>query len=182
VTDIHLINWTIEEAELLKAERPQPSDVDPIPSLDEILIWPEGDPSRGSTEPVDVAKSVSIQSTPETVPVLPSSNEAVAAPKPIPASYSPIAVSVSIATSPNIRAEEPEPTLTTAVIKPGIQVAPIDRDRMISLRWVLRDIRSKRLKWWPIHQHDLQSLIELEFVEMHDGIPVLTNKGERAID
>jgi hypothetical protein len=33
VTDIQLINWTIEEAKFLKAEGPQPGDVDPIPSL-----------------------------------------------------------------------------------------------------------------------------------------------------
>ena len=46
MTEIDLINWTIEEAKLLKAERPQPRDLDAIPSLDQLLIWPEVDPSR----------------------------------------------------------------------------------------------------------------------------------------
>jgi hypothetical protein len=181
VRDIHLINWTIEEAKLVKAERRQPSDVDPIPSLDQILIWPGGDPSGRSTEPVDVAKSDPIQSAAETAPVVPPPNDAAAAPKPKAASPSPVAVSVSFSISAGVRTEEPKSVLPTAIIKQDINAAPEDRDRMIVLRWVLRDIRSNRLKWWPIKQHDLQTLIEMEFVEMRDGIPVLTHKGDRAI-
>jgi hypothetical protein len=53
---------------------------------------------------------------------------------------------------------------------------------MIALRWVLRDIRSNRLKWSPINQNDLRTLIEMGFVEMRDGLPVLTNIGSHAID
>jgi hypothetical protein len=183
VTEIDLINWTIEEARLLKAERPQPSDVDPIPSLDQILIWPEVNSSGRPIEPIDsVAKSAPSQSTTETVLVVPPSNDAVTAPKPKAATYSPVAVSASYSISANIRAEEPKPAPPTAIIKPEIPAAAVDPDRMISLRWVLRDIRSNRLKWWPISQHDLQTLIETGFVEMRDGIPMLTNKGDRAID
>jgi hypothetical protein len=184
VTDIHLINWTIEEAKLLKAERAQPSNADPIPSLDQILIWPEGDPLGRPAEPVDsVAKSVHIQSTAETAPVRSPSNDAAAAPKPKAASPSPVAVSVSFSTSTDVRTEDPKKSpLPTAIIKPDILAAPSDLNRMIALRWILRDIRSNRLKWWPINQHDLRTLIEMEFVEMRDGIPVLTHKGDRAID
>ncbi|MDR3483863.1 MAG: hypothetical protein P4M05_03010 [Bradyrhizobium sp.] len=183
MADIHLINWTIEEARLLKAERPQPSDVDPIPSLDQILIWPEGDPSRRPTEPVDsVATTAPIQPTAETAPVVPPSNDAVAAPKPKAASPSPVAVSASFSICADVRTDEPKSPVPTAIIKPDIHVAPVDRDRMIVLRWVLRDIRGNRLKWSPINQHDLRALIEMGFVEMRDGIPVLTKQGERAID
>jgi hypothetical protein len=38
------------------------------------------------------------------------------------------------------------------------------------------------LKWWPIDQHDLRTLIEMGFVERRDGIAVLTSRGDRAID
>jgi hypothetical protein len=182
VTDIQLINWTIEEAKLLKAERPQPGNVDHIPSLNQILIWPEVNSSGRSIEPIDsITKIAPSQSTTETAPVVPPSNDAVAAPKPKAATYSPV-VSVSYSVSANIRAEGPKPAPPTAIIKPETPTAAVDPDRMISLRWVLRDIRSNRLKWWPIDQHDLQTLIETGFVEMRDGIPMLTNKGDRSID
>jgi hypothetical protein len=117
VTDIHLINWTIEEAKLLKAERSQPRDVDPIPSLDQLLIWPEVDPSRRPTEPIDsVAKSAPMHSTAEAAPVVPASNDAEVAPKPKAASYSPAAVSVSFSISANVRTEEPNLPLPTPPI------------------------------------------------------------------
>jgi hypothetical protein len=88
VTDIHVINWTIEEAKLLKAERPQPDDVDPIPSLDQLLVWPE--------RPVDSsAKSSPIQPSADMAAVLPSLTDAVAAPGPKAESKPPVAVSLS---------------------------------------------------------------------------------------
>jgi hypothetical protein len=188
VPDIHLINWTIEEAKLLKVERPQPRDVDPIPSLEQLLVWPEDDPPGQAIEPADsVAKSTPIQSTAETAPVMPPSNDAVAVPEPKTASYSPDASSgsaawASVSISAEVRTEEPKSPLPTAIIKSDIDAAPLDRDRMIALRWVLRDIRSNRLKWWPTNQHDLRTLIEIGFVERRDGIAVLTSKGDRAID
>ena len=88
MTDIHLINWTIEEAKLLKAERPQPNNVDPIPSLDQLLVWPEG--------PVNsMVESSPIEAAAKTAPVLPPSNDAVAAPMPKAASNLPVAAWVS---------------------------------------------------------------------------------------
>lgn len=76
MTDIHVINWTIEEAKLLKAERPQPTGADPTPSLDQSLVGPEDDLSGRATEPVDsVVKSSPIESTAETAPVVPPSIE-----------------------------------------------------------------------------------------------------------
>jgi hypothetical protein len=47
----------------------------------------------------------------------------------------------------------------------------------IRLRWVLRDINGKRLKWSPPNPNDLRLLIEMGFVEMQDGVPILTVKG-----
>ena len=170
MTDIQLVNWTIEEAKLLKAEQPRPRDLDPIPSLDQLLAWPEGDLSGRPTEPVEAA------------PVVPPLNDAVVAPQPKAVSYSPAAVSVSYSISADVRTEEPKPLVSAEIIKPDIPAAAVDRDRMIVLRWVLKDIRANRLKWWPIKQHDLRTLIEMGLVEMCDGIPILTNKGGRAIN
>jgi hypothetical protein len=187
VTDIQLINWTIEEAKLLKAEQPQLRDMDPIPSLDHLLVWPESDLSGRPIEPVDsVAKSAPIHWTAEAAPVVPPSNDAVVAPQPKAVSYSLAAVSVSVpvsySNSADVRTEEPKPLVSAEIIKPDNPAAAVDRDRMIVLRWALRDIRGNRLKWWPIKQHDLRTLIEMGLVEMRYGMPILTSKGGRAID
>jgi hypothetical protein len=45
----------------------------------------------------------------------------------------------------------------------------------------LRDIKNNRLKWSPINQDDLRTLIEMGLVEMRDDAPVLTNAGVSAI-
>ena len=51
-------------------------------------------------------------------------------------------------------------------------------DNAIRLRWVLRDIQSKRLKWSPPAPNDLRTLIELGFVEVgKDEVPIVTGKG-----
>ncbi len=82
----------------------------------------------------------------------------------------------------DVRTEEPKSTLATVIIRPDVLAVPADLDRMIALRWVLRDIRSNRLKWWPVKQHDLQALIEMRLVELRDGNPMLTNEGDRALE
>ena len=109
MTDIHLINWTIEEAKLLKAERSQPSDADPIPSLDQILIWPGDDPSAPPAERVDIAKSAPIQSAAEPPPVASLSNDSLARVAKV-ASSSPIAVSVSFSNWADVRTERAKVT------------------------------------------------------------------------
>jgi hypothetical protein len=62
------------------------------------------------------------------------------------------------------------------------ELADLGLDRAIHLRWVLRDIKGKRLKMSPVSPDDLRILIEMGFVEMRDEIPVLTTDGDRAID
>jgi hypothetical protein len=49
------------------------------------------------------------------------------------------------------------------------------------IRWVLRDIKSNRLNWSPINQHDLRILTIMGLVEMRDDAPVLTNAGASVI-
>jgi hypothetical protein len=55
-------------------------------------------------------------------------------------------------------------------------------EKAIALRWALRDIVAKRLKLTPLKQEDLQTLIELGFVEMRDDAPVVTSSGLAALD
>jgi hypothetical protein len=55
-------------------------------------------------------------------------------------------------------------------------------DRAIRLRWMLRDIRGKRLKLSPVSPDDLTTLIDMGLVEMRDDIPVLTRDGDRPLE
>jgi hypothetical protein len=57
-----------------------------------------------------------------------------------------------------------------------------DLEKAIALRWALRDIAAKRLKLTPLRQDDLQTLMELGFVEMRDGAPVVTQSGLDALE
>ena len=53
--------------------------------------------------------------------------------------------------------------------------------KAIHLRWTLRDIKARRTKLSPINPDDLETLIEMGFVEMQKEVHVLTVEGERAI-
>ena len=61
-------------------------------------------------------------------------------------------------------------------------LADLGLERAIALRWVLRDIKAKRLKLSPVSTVDLNILTELGLIEMRDDVPVLTNAGHAAID
>jgi hypothetical protein len=66
--------------------------------------------------------------------------------------------------------------------QPDSPLAGLTLDARIHLRWVLRDIKSKRTKMSPVSPEDLQTLIEMGLVEMQDEVPVITHDGDRAID
>ena len=55
-------------------------------------------------------------------------------------------------------------------------------DTAIRLRWAIRDIKAGRTKLSPIDPNDLAALIDLGFVEMRDGMPMLTRTGNLAIN
>jgi hypothetical protein len=55
-------------------------------------------------------------------------------------------------------------------------------DTAIRLRWAIRDIKAGRTKLSPIDPNDLAALIDLGFVEMRDGTPMLTCTGNLAIN
>jgi hypothetical protein len=61
-------------------------------------------------------------------------------------------------------------------------LADLGLERAIALRWVLRDIKAKRLKLSPVSTVDLNILTEFGLIEMRDDVPVLTNAGHAAID
>ena len=75
----------------------------------------------------------------------------------------------------------PMSPLLKAIVEPDIYTAPADRDRAISLRWVLRDIKANRLKLSPVSHATLLDLIDMGLVEMQSDAPVLTNAGVNAI-
>jgi len=58
----------------------------------------------------------------------------------------------------------------------------VDLNTAIHLRWVMRDIRSKRTKFSPVSANDLSALMELGLVEMREGLPRLTGLGVLALD
>jgi hypothetical protein len=60
--------------------------------------------------------------------------------------------------------------------------ADFDLERAIALRWVLRDIRGKRLRLSPVSDTDLSTLTDLGLVELQDSVPVLTDAGHDALD
>jgi len=61
--------------------------------------------------------------------------------------------------------------------EPKTGLASLGLDNAIRLRWVLRDIIGKRLKFSPIAPNDLQTLIDLGYIEMKDELPTVTIAG-----
>jgi hypothetical protein len=68
------------------------------------------------------------------------------------------------------------PTMTERVL------GNFDLEKAIALRWAMRDIVANRLKLTPLKEDDLQTLLELGFVEMQDGAPVVTPSGLAALE
>jgi hypothetical protein len=61
-------------------------------------------------------------------------------------------------------------------------LAELDLNTAIRLRWVMRDIRSKRTKLSPVSDNDLTALMDLGLVEMREELPRLTALGVLALD
>ena len=55
-------------------------------------------------------------------------------------------------------------------------------DAAIRLRWVLRDIKAQRLELSPPDPADIQKLIEMGYVEMKGGEPMMTSEGTHEVD
>ena len=179
MTDIDLIDWTIQEAQHLKTERRQPSDLDGTTSLDKLLAVLEREPVEQVNPEgpvVQIASAPSIQLAAES-PAEPTSPEVVTPPDPDIVLPAP----TPLASTADGWVDAQMSNLLKAIVEPDINTVRGDRDRAISLRWVLRDIKSNRLNWSPVTQYDLRILIIMGLVEMHNDAPVLTNAGANAI-
>jgi hypothetical protein len=181
MTEIDLVDWTIQEARNLKTERREPNDVKDKSSLDKLLAVLEREPA-GRTAPDGPVTLIapSIHLIVGELAARPSS-ETVAATEPVTVPDLPAVVPAVSSIFAGALTAEPKSALLMAIVEPDIYTARADRDRAVALRWVLRDIKSNRLKWPPVSQHDLRILIEMELVEMRDDAPVLTNAGVSAI-
>jgi hypothetical protein len=128
MTEIDLVDWTIQEAQQLKNERCQPSDLDGGPSLDRLLAVLEPDPvgATNSEEPVvRITSAPSMQMAVEEPTS--TSGQAVAVPEPDAASDLSAVAQTASWTSAEARAEEPKSALLMAIVAP-------DTDRSRQLR------------------------------------------------
>ena len=237
MTNIDLVDWTIQEAQNLKIERSEPGDVNDKSSLNKLLAVLESEPmgriapegpvaliagiSPTVEEPVARPSSAIVADTkpvtgsdlpavdnllavlePEPMgrtapegpvalidgisatvgePVARPSSAIIADTKPITGSDRPAVAPAGSSISAETLTAEPKSALLMAIVEPDIYTARADRDRAVALRWVLRDIKSNRLKWSPVDQDDLRILIEMGLVEMRNDAAVLTDAGIRAI-
>jgi hypothetical protein len=180
MTEIDLVHWTIQEVQQLKNEQREPTDLDGGPSLDNLVALLERE-STGATNPEEPAAQIASAPSIQTTVEEPTSGQAVAVPEPGAASDLSAVAQTESWISAEARAEKPKSALLVAIVAPDIYTARADRDRSIALRWVLRDIKNNRLKWWPVDQHDLRDLIDMGLVELRNDAPVLTNSGVNAI-
>jgi hypothetical protein len=173
---LDLVNWTMRAAKQLRPEHHMHSDIEGSSPLNSILLGVvEGE--RG--EPIRAANVHRIQLT-EGNPIASPPSQPAEERKPDTASYLPADTQAAPLAPADGRASPMSPLLK-AIVEPDIYTAPADRERAITLRWVLRDIKANRLKLSPVGQHDLQDLIDLGLVEMRGDAPVLTNAGVNAI-
>jgi hypothetical protein len=170
--NLDLIDSTMQEARELNPEHHMPSDLEGTPSFNKLLEVLEGEPVQPNSD--DTIYRIAI------APRVQLANEVTGGPKPNTVSNLPAATEAATCT-PADGGVDPKSALLKAIVEPDIYTAPFDRDRAIILRWVLRDIKSNRLKWSPVNQQDLQDLIDMGLVEMRNDAPVLTNIGVTAI-
>jgi hypothetical protein len=173
MTDIDSVDWTIQETQHLKVERREPSNFNDKSSLGKLLAVLDREPA-GRTAPDGPAALIgpSIHPAVEQPVARPSSETVTVLPAIVPAASS---ISAEALTA------EPKSALLLAIVEPDIYTARTDRDRAVALRWVLRDIKNNRLKWSPVNENDLRTLIEMGLVEVLNDTPVLTNAGVNAI-
>jgi hypothetical protein len=59
-----------------------------------------------------------------------------------------------------------DPKLENSMADKQNHFAQFDVERGIALRWALRDIKARRLKYSPVDDADIQTLTELGLVEV----------------
>lgn len=216
MTNLDLINWTIEEAARVRTERGDAGNPERRRPLDKLLAELERGPADLAKPPappalhdniiyVDPARSAAISAVlaaremtraeidgPADIETagteLVASAERFAALERRYAAHLARSTRAPVDTSacapappPAADNAAPKPPLLRAIVEPNIHTARADRARAVDLRWILRDIRNRRLKCSPEVQNDLGVLIEFGLVEMQHDEPILTNAGLDAI-
>jgi hypothetical protein len=179
MTNLDLVDWTMQEARQLGPDHHRHGEIKNAPSLEKLLEVLDGVRPRPVAPDIRHASDRSDQSRGSS-PAASPDRAAVGEPEPKIATNLPIVVEAA----PPMPAEEcpvPMSPRLKAIIEPDLYTAPSDRDRAIFLRWVLRDIKGNRLKFSPVDQRDLRDLIELGLVELANDAPVLTEAGINAI-
>jgi hypothetical protein len=175
---LDLISWTLKAAKDLKTEVLEPRDLDSGPSREWLLSVQDQvsaapikleDHSSAMVPSISVALEMmcppgeAAEFTPNDVPSLPD------------------VASALFSTPPATSNEEPGSAMLQVMHRPDIFSTLVDRDRAIRLRWILRDVKSNRLKFFPVRPEDMQTLIELGLVELHGDTALLTNAGATVI-
>jgi hypothetical protein len=176
---LDLIDWTMQEAKQLSPTPHAPGALDGTPSLHKLLEVLESERAKPKAdEKMKVVDAPSTWTIPEE-PTAPRYSEAIAAVShTIDEPSLPFAIPAAPSTAEKARKiEDSMSAILKAIVAPNIYTGRTDRARAIDLRWMLKDIKTKRLKWWPVSQLDMQILIGFELVEMRDGEPQLTNAG-----
>lgn len=180
MTNLDLVNWTMHEARQLSPEHHMHSEIEGSHSLDNLLLEVlEGERGKPSSEDIRVVSIRSVQLTYGS-PTADPPSDVTEEPKPETAFCLP-AYTRAAPSAPADAQAVPMSALLKAIVEPDIYTAPIDRDRAIVLRWVLRDIKGNRLKWSPVDPYNLRELIDMGLVEMRNDAPVLTNAGVNAV-
>ena len=65
---------------------------------------------------------------------------------------------------------------------PKTGLATLGLDNAIRLRWALRDIHAKRLRWSPVAPEDLRILKDMRYIEIVNNEPVITPSGMDEMD
>lgn len=215
MTNLDLINWTLEEAARVRTERGDAGNPERKRPLDKLLAELEREPVNRAkpaaalaphdsivfVDPAQNAAAAEILAAREQTrakiepagDIETAGNERVAAAERFAAlerryaahlaisTRAPLDISTYTPAPPPADNAAPMPALLRAIVEPSIYTARAERDRAVDLRWVLRDIRNKRLKNAPEVRNDLGVLIEFGLVEMQQDQPVLTKAGLKAI-
>jgi hypothetical protein len=133
MTEIDLVDWTIQEAQHLKAERREPIDVNDKSAVDNLLAVLEPEPMGRTAPEGPVVLIAGISPTVEE-PVARPSSAIVADTKPVTGSDLPAVASAASSISAETLTAEPKSALLIAIVEPDIYTARADRDRAVALR------------------------------------------------
>ena len=171
---LDLISWTLKTTKDLKNEVFEPLDNGPSRE------WLLSVQDQESAAPIKLEDN-SVAIAPSTSVPLEVTSLAGAAFGASDAPTLPDDTLVLFSAHPPTRNEEPKTALLKAVHRRDFSTPQVERNRAIRLRWILRDIKSNRLKLSPVSPEDLRTLVELGLVEMSGDTFLLTNAGATAV-